>query len=370
MVLTALACLGPQPEPVGPKRYSSPQEWFDALWASADKPLNLEWTSIAWTQEDAWLPPPAEIERLRREVPGKPDHPERFNLAVIEQKLAGKNPTGQFEFVFGKGGEFRLNHHSLSDPNDFYDKVLTKDAMWGLTHKGLAHFDVGSKEPGYDLAAFANVAEQTYSYFLNGGLWTVRLNQMQPEPLVQNGNDLTIECTGGPQNKHATVVAQWDTGVSCGFIESIRFQSPDSNDESTDIVESSEWEYDTSLSRWAAKEIRSKRADGGVVHIWRRGIVGAVKAERFAALIRAPEADGVDPVRGKVTFKSIEDRRGSVRSTTALTDAGPVVTAMPPNANVSDSRWITRTGWIVAACLGASLVFFRLRSNAVRRSKV
>lgn len=370
MLLAAgcFACLESPGEAEQPTRYDSPQAWFDATWQRAGEPLRFEWTSIAWSQEDAWIPPTAEIERLRREVPGRPDHPERTLLEAIEQKLAGRAPTGEFEFVFGGKGEFRLNHHSRYDPNDYYDRIVTRDAMWGLTYMGLGHFDIGSKEPGYDLATFAAVAGQTYSYFLDGGLWTVRLNQMQPDPVRLNGNELVIECRGGPHDQRATVVAQWDAEASCGFIQSIRFREPRSSDGSTVIVESSGWEYDSFLQRWAAEEVRSKRADGGVVHVWRRGRVGSVDAERFAALIRPPEPDGVDPVRGKVTFKVIEDHRASKRNFTSLTNTGPVVTAMPPDSSTRDARWVTRTGWIVAACLAASLVFLRLRTVVLRRA--
>ncbi len=141
---------------------------------------------------------------------------------------------------------------------------------------------------------------------------------------------------------------------------------PHSGDRAAVVVESSGWAYDPALQRWAAEVVRSKQADGQVVHVWRRGRVGTVDPRQFAAMTRVPEPDGTDPVRGTFTF--IEDHRAARRQITALTDAGPVVTAMPADPGTRDTIWIRQAGWAVAACLAATLVLLRLRAIVLRRS--
>ncbi|MBX3402480.1 MAG: hypothetical protein KF699_03610 [Phycisphaeraceae bacterium] len=364
MLITVPPCAG---QADADRRYESPQQWFDAEWERAGRKPEWEWISIKWTQEDRWVPPQAEINRIRRDIAGKPDHPERLVLADLEKRLMGEFQVGEFAIWFGERGSLRFNHHSRTEPGDYFDRTITPQSVWGLTPRGLALLDPDSSEPGYNFVAAAVGAEFIYSQFVDGGLGALRRAEVPKGSLKQSGDSLVIDCRGGPRIADARVFARWDTALARGFIEriDIRWGSEKSAGGTLHV---SGWTLDSVLNCWAASEVHSVPMGQAAGLLWKRGVTELVTRDRFADLCRVPSADGADVIRGPATFMVIEDRRSAHRQLTTIGDGGTLAEPLPPLPHDSNRKWITITGWIVAASLAATLFFLRLRQGLLRRS--
>ncbi len=364
MLIAVPPCTGQQD---ANRRYDSPQQWFDAEWERAGRQSEWKWVRVAWTQEDRWIPPLADINRLRRETAGKPDHPERILLADLEKRLLGEFQVGEFAIWFGDSGSLRFNHHSRTEPGDYFDRVITPQSVWGLTPRGLALLDPDSSEPGYNFVAAVGGAEIIYSQFIDGGLGILRRAEVPKGSVKQSGDSLVIECRGGPRNADVKVSARWDTALARGFIESIELRWG-SDVPTGGTLHVSGWSIDSVLNSWAASEVHSVPIGQTAGLLWKRGVTEPVTRERFAELSRVPSADGADVVRGPATFVVIEDRRNAHRQLTTLSEGSTKTEPLPLIPHESNRKWITVTGWIVAASLAAMLLFLRLRQGLLRRS--
>jgi hypothetical protein len=83
----------------------------------------------------------------------------------------------------------------------------------------------------------------------------------------------------------------------------------------------------------------------------------------FAAAVEVPELDGVDPVRGPLTFRSVHDFASASPSVITTGDDGAMTVRPSPvivaAKNYENLRW---WGWWLAATLLAAVAILRVRA--------
>lgn len=350
--------------------------WLQAEAASFDGLPDLKGHSITWRLEFRWIPPAADLERLRKEVAGKPDHPERANLEQYENALRGKPTTNRYR-LWSKGpGEWRWNQSwgASDDMSHYWDRTLTKKVAWTLLSDQLEIADPSAPfRVGMDLSGLERtVIGADLKRMLYARLPSLRQSNYEfNSPVVHEMGWSVLAVRGGAtpdQRLEMTVRGRWDASLTRGFVEELRVVRndlyPGSVGERTTY---SDWLFVPGLERWVAHRVEEYNTKGTLDKV----IVfeGATEEQpgEFDLVTQIPPIDGPDPVRGSATFHFVTDHRKGTQL--AVDGARGVVgqAVVPGRIGSASSIWNRWLGWLATGLLLLSIAVVVVRRRLVRQ---
>ena len=85
------------------------KSWLDRAWEEAQTLPSISDASLRWRVEDRFVPTQAELDALRKEVAGRPDHPKRPQLNIYERRLRDGPDVVHYELWLDGEDRWRLN---------------------------------------------------------------------------------------------------------------------------------------------------------------------------------------------------------------------------------------------------------------------
>ncbi len=287
--------------------------WLARAWEEAQALPSIDGASLRWRVEDRFVPPPAELDALRREVAGKPDHPKRPHLNIYERRLRDGPDVVHYELWLDGNDRWRLNTNFPPGFLDggYIDTAWAPGRAWKLAPRGLT---IAEPEPQTASAQTLLSSRSTFSAhvskLLDGGMGvagSMRLSH-RAEPTLQGLHWSFIassEPTATGVRRRVRYSGDWDPDMGRGFVRSVEVvESPSSTRPSWQI---DSWIYDSTLQRHVASLVRY-RAAGVDQQIVFEG-AGAIPNGGMDALTRIPSPGGTDPIRGRVDPPAVRDHR-------------------------------------------------------------
>jgi len=350
---TALAS-EPTPEAV--------RAWLDQELSSASKVPDLSGHSVTWRVELWYVPPPEELERMRKDIAGKPDHPDRQTLECYEQALKKKPYTTRYRLWSHGTGNWRYNSEwgYGNDLNHYWDKTLTPRNTWMLLEESLEVFEHDSSfRGGADLPSLESSFGPELETMFCAHLSTLSKAGFTRGVTTVAGNTwrvvFTKDVRGSKARAEIAFSGRWDDAQGRGFVEEERIvSSPDAASVGR-LTRYKEWSKEASLDRFVAYRVEQYTPENRLDRVTVFEEAKAEEEGEFDRVTAIPPTDGSDPVRGKTTFTRITDHRTNRQSIVAP-GRGVESSARLPVQTAVGSIWQRRLGWIVSGCLVMGLV--------------
>lgn len=362
------------------------QAWFDREWNSPlVTPELVAGHMVRWREENLYVPPKAELDRLRKDVRGHPDHPERGLLARYEGTAAG-NPN-VFEFTFWSGGKdyWRLNDdqsgadYAKWGGKRFDDKVVTHRHAWQMSPEQLAILSDSPivTAPGYDIESDRAMVINSLTAKFHAGLPKfAKLAGLAAPPSVEVRGpkwSVRFELTGTNSASSYVIEGRWDEQAGRGFVEQI-ISKRAGKDEVDARTTYKSWKSTPVLNGWIAGTIESWQRSRGITRRSTYIACESVSQDEMRAMTRIPAFDGRDAIRGPTTFVSSWDFRGGqeryvTRSPAFSNDptGKTIVEVKDPPAPGRLARLVRRTGWIAGGLLIVGLAALKFNGLILAR---
>lgn len=346
-------------------------DWFVGQVRNNELPPELtDRVRLRWVREFHSFPSNAEMERLKREVPGHPDHPERNDLERFLRHQRGE-PTVKPRTAWAvDANTWRLSEDlvgPLFKPNAYWDKVVTPTHAFSLCHDTLTVMDPrDGYPPGQDLASLSGELFGNLFIFLMGGLSQLQLNADAATVQAFDGQGWSIKVgylhrTPG-QSGTVLVRGRWSAGDNRGFIEDISriatTGSPQSSAKTEVLVTATDWTRVLDTGVWLAGRVTMMGADGRIDKVYRFQSAEREDPATFRRMFEIPERGGVDPFRGTVLPISVFDMRTG-KHVLNFPDGRQIVDDIPSGGlspAAGTSAQLRRVGWAIAAVLVAAMV--------------
>lgn len=313
--------------------------------------------------EYRYVPPAAEIEALKRAVAGRPEHPQRAFLEGIERTLRGEFPVTTYA-VWLWGRDFRCSMTREGERGLAFDSVSTAHAAWAMNRTALEIADkAASLGMGFNSVASFEVDLADAMFVLNAGLdearqrgVVLRVAVAAPSRWSASG---AAESEGGRVEINAS--GAWDEALGAGTVQQVEVKAfPGGAPSYITRYSAQGWRLEPALGRMVAGE--AERRFGEQVDRRVRLVSAAkINREEFERATAVPALDGVDIIRGPVTYRAVVDHRagrsGNFKVSEDRKAQAPVSGRTPLTAR-SDLRTI---GWVLAGCVLVALVLLRIR---------
>lgn len=289
--------------------------WLNEEWARAQELPHFDGFSIAWRLLDHTTHSEEEIARLRDEVQGKPHHPMRTVLELIDERARTGRPSVTGEFRLFLAGEAWRFCESL--PNgEYIDRARTPTQPRQLSSKSLVLFDPrdagvqGRSVDGQEFTFMPMVGE-----LLFGALNLGRISRISLQPPRIDGNRWrAIARSAAAPNPSAVFAVEyagrWDDDLGRGFVDEFTIIEHGSRPE---VVGERrlfrDWAFHPIARMWIAARSDRYLASGKLSRTLELISVDPLPPGGFAAIAAPPAVDGTDPIRGAVTFTSVVDHR-------------------------------------------------------------
>lgn len=298
--------------------------------------------SIRWRSEDPLTLSPKDIDALRSEVAGKPEHPRRHELEAAERMLRTGAPyVMRFELFSTPEGAWRFNS-TYVDAKTFTDVTLTNGTAWKLSPMAIELFgDAPSADRRRSLAGERYVFVPMLASLLYGSLDRAAFSKLEIGDLRIDGSRWSA--TASRRSGTPLVLGyegRWDPQAGRGFVERytiVRNPSAPTFEGTGERFE--EWEFHPEPGVWAAKRAVLTKPGGEVwrVHVFEG--FAPLPAGGHDAVFAAPSPGGADVVRGPIpTNVEVGDHARAV--VTRMNEQGQLTEAPLPGARES-ARW----GW-------------------------
>lgn len=340
--------------------------WFEKQQAAAKDIKTLAGKMIRYRMIVGGRPNEAEVEELRRTVAGKPDHPARKKLAILERRLKNGPDVSEVSAVRNDELHFRVSTNAL------YDKTWTEMAAdggiaWTTTDGG--QLMLRDKESGEDYASAFNAYHSSAAIAIGnlvfGGVWEDTDWPEKIENVSVDGTRWSLRIVRtSPDNSIFFIDfnGTWNESTSTGTVKEKKLLS-DGKPPVLEIKTTLEgWKFDSVLGRDVASRVVIENRDpdfGAKTLEW----IGAeeIDAKKFNAIVAVPKLNTPDPLRGSLNLKSIYDVRPSKSQVQRVLPDGTAekVRDLPGKAENSDGMLRT-LGWVVLASSIVILVAVRL----------
>ncbi len=348
------------------------QAWFVAELAAAEAFPNFGDHAMHWIVEVHFVPLPAELERLRSEVAGKPEHPDRQSLADYERRLKGQ-PTLRRKTLWARAQDNWRHNSDVEDPRGVpWDIALTPRSGWHLSTESL---QIGDAREGFskqfDPTSYVRGFWPEAGQLLDGGLTLGNsfFGNLRVEDVGVEGNRWVAHTRRYTQKGAGSYFVDyegvWDGAAERGFVTRMT-QFADNPERSViERRETAGWEHEPTLNRWVARRAELYGRDGRLDRVLRFDGVTPGSKGRFEEVTRIPRHDRDDPVRGKLSFTRIMDYgKGTIEE---LGETERVVAQMPPglvgNKVARSSSWHRWIGWTAAGALVVAFGALRVRRH-------
>lgn len=373
----AAACVAPTVA-----AYSSSQpherairEAVEAEWNAAATFPDLESVSISWRVEDRTIGTAEEWARLNAEVPGHPDHPERWTFEIYKRRRAGDFLTDArtYRLQARNDGLWRLGCDlrpaNLPAMELFEDRARAPKHAWTLTGESLKITGPdGGSQPGDHLDRSFRSAFYDVGHLLGGGIWLRAIHPFEADPVIVRGDrwEHRVYRLEGSERRYGLVrEGRWDAALDRPVTEQgYSLVGPDLRARGT-TVKYMEHHLDPVLGRVVARRVEHVDPDGS--HSKVLVFLGAQREPpgSLEAATRVPQADREDAWRGITSFKMIMDERKG--EALARPIHGPAV-VQPSAADRGLRDWLQIAGWLIAGSLTVAFCALIIHRRASGRT--
>ncbi|MEX2219741.1 MAG: hypothetical protein WD749_13390 [Phycisphaerales bacterium] len=310
---------------------------------------------LKYRLEPLALPDDAQVRDLRTKVGTQENHPQRWQLDLLERRLKGED--GKSICFWHTSTGWRRNSDYRGGPIKYHDVAMSRQGGWGMSDKQLTLIDPALTPPsGYDFEKLGHSSLDDLDLLLSGGLAHLRDAGAKIAAIELAGSDWTASIDRA--NGRCRCQGIWDSQAGRGFIKTMTLAHANHL-----VIERtwSKWEYDSTLGRWVA--LNMTEVDNG--HPLRRLVWDGTDDKhvgRSAELLRTPRDDEEDAVRGRVTYRSVIDHAG--QSYSQVQPDGTVTTVPMASLPIpQSSRLLRYAGWLAAGLLLIGLFVLRARRS-------
>ena len=356
------------------------KEWLAQAWEEAAKLPNFGDANLKWRVQRVHVPADAQLETMRRAVAGHPDHPDRGALMLYERRARGeKDETVHQLWCHGDGQwrqclDFQADNLSTGQViTSFTDTVVLPHRHWQLSpdHLLIEPSDVSANSEIGGLVRVRSEFVTELGFMINGGMTGARQSKTNLGEVTVNGSRWSViaakpPSASGKEYRHK-FEGRWDEVQSRGFVERMEMVT---NQYKPEAVGSawvfSDWRVDPTSDRaiaWRVEEFKP----GGILET--RYLVDHLSVEpgkSFEEATQTPPAAGNDAVRGKVTYKVVDDLFKGVRSDLATGAEMPL--GIQPRRLIAETGKVTWLVWISSSCVLAGFGLAGFRRWKLRRS--
>jgi hypothetical protein len=357
LVAMLLAACGAPPSVAqsAPPSVAEVEAWLRKEAAEAVTYPDLRSCRIQWVRERHWYPTAAEFERLDREVPGRPDHPERSAHESYQRHRAGSPTiTPRTAWVID-AGTWRLSE-GLAGPGFkagmFWDKVVTAKYAFSLLDDTITILDPREGWPaGQDFRKSGGELFGNLNRFYHGGVpgddGRTALGRVTIEGTEWRAVFVTRASGQNLGPPSFSVSGRWDVDAGRGFAEQVLRLGEGGAGSGVLAVRAGDYRWFPDLDRWLAQLVEEFDETGRLRTRLKLEKVDPVPADTLRAVFDIPEPGGQDAFRGVVTARAVFDMRTGIQSN--HTAEGVVKVPIPGAAltpHAGSGRRLRLTGWL------------------------
>lgn len=339
------------------------QAWFMREWEAARAfPENLE-QPLDFTYEVRllYVPPPAQLEAMRKQVEGLPDHPLRIELAMYERRLQQSSPPYIYRAMIGGPTQWRLAIEGMAGPGMYADVGRDRNAAWSLAPQQLNVAIADPPTTGYEYAESIDNITGAARTLLYQGIGIGPPGQPTEPPRISVSGRTWAAEVGYKDWSTFRYEGEWDADTKRGTV--LRTTVIHSDTYPEDVGFGTEYGGhvdDPTLERRIATVATRYRPDSRVEREHRlRSVEWSTQAQLTLAA-RVPSLDRPDPIRGALTVDSIYDHRPDAPSWVRSPDTSEMVQTYAPTQRYRHLRLL---GWVVLGVFVVTLVVLRLTRN-------
>lgn len=352
-----------------PSSAARAEQWFNEALSASREPVELNGCTVEWIQEIHYTPPMAEIIKMREDVRGKPEHPDRPLLVQFEQRLQGRPEIHSMRLWYHGPNEWRqcLDFESPLGPR-YWDTTSIAQHCWFLVPETLSVASSPDQWPGDTINSIADSIRSEVTLLLHGGLTGLARTGYRMERFSLHDSrwraELVLQNSTREVTNRVYVDGDWNDAIGRGFVSEIAdVVSPSSVPRRRSVV--MDWRRHEELNTWVAHRYETHDPDG---RLHTRFLFKGARKEapgEFEAVTAIPPIDGEDPIRGPSKFIRIADYSNGILEQRAADGA---MTSTPiATANVKKPAWHRWVGWVMAVVLcggiAASVLRRRLLPN-------
>lgn len=349
------------------------EKWFRTMATEAAENFKGRSFKMAYSVEVQETLDPNEISAIRSRVANLPAHPDRARLQRLEH-LQKYGPAMLEYTMWFRRGDMRLNREGERHvPGaEYLDTTSIGDVGWKMTPKTLFVVPTGQSAPrGHDvqmvtkwalteakvffgagMSGFGDVTQDTQFRMIDDNRWTASNKR------VIGGNERSVEVRG-----------TWDAQVGRGRSIESSLSSVGNGAKVLYRVTAERWiEFDgmevaTSVTT-TDMETAERPAD---VRNYKLLSIDSLSDRDFERVSQVPAIDAEDPIRGAVTFTTVENLTGSESRYTMKNPMTGTIEEFGSGQTVAgmNRSWLRVLGWTSACAIAVMLVILRVRRRTL-----
>lgn len=329
-------------------------------WEGSTTPPDLKDLTVRWRVDHLYVPDQAELDNLRRTVPGHPDHPRAGDLAAYEAALRGE-PIQMRRYLLMRSRERWRFGRDLTQ-TEYIDVVVDGANRWELTPSVLRILPgEGSADDGQDPTADMHIFWPELGRLLNGGFALGAQTGLVPQkPTVSGDGKWGFLATKGERPEQTFTVRYTGTydpptqSVLPATTEIVALGARPESVGNKTVFRG--WKWRPALGAWACDEATQYMPDGRPD---RRLVLESIDHDAtFNAAVAMPKATSDDALRGPVTYTRIIDFRSNEIADVATGEKAKFVVQSERQSARNTARWL---GWTAAAAIVVTLGLIRLQ---------
>jgi hypothetical protein len=344
---------------------SNAEAWFLREWNAAPKDLAFPGVRLSFCEEWPCDLSAADVARLRFEAQGKPDHPNWDSIRTFERVQRQGADADCFDLWVEGPGRWRFNRSlNYQEPGYFNDIASVEGVAWSLTPTQLTIVD--PRAPAVtspNLLVWGRVFSRNLGLLMYGGLSLRHSLELRVQRFHETAGGSWEVLAEGPSGVSAIFKGTWDVQTGEGAVRTLHI----ANCAQTPQIEG---EYAFEDARY--DNVLHRRVAGAVTHRQNRAVVRTLRfvgassdSQPFSALVRLPDVSGQDPVRGRITVRSVYDHRPGIEQYKELADSVSTVATLPERGGDRRAGDLRILGWVTAGSIAAILIGLRLRRSRV-----
>lgn len=348
------------------------EQWWAKVSANGKEGPNVDGLRIHYKTETFYpKPSQSEMSDIEARIKDKPDHPDRHRLWEFQRQLNAPSPEVGECTMWRLDGRWRYNAAS-SYNTQFTDCAWDKGHSWMLTPEFVRILDPRRAEVSHfrvDLFVGNLVNDSGALVNASLGAFTSMISVTLSPKRDASGRRWSVKGEGkdsAGRSDSLEVDGTWDPSAGWGTIERLKWVGRPTNGLVEGMIyELRDWKFIPRIGLGIASESRELSLEGALTKRYTVLDMGEFTEREFDKFVAIPKADRPDPVRGALTFATIEDYR-TLSPVITDREGRPIgVTAQIQQAQTASVRlrWM---GWVV----GVSVVAIALILWLLKRQRL